>query len=169
MIELDLRLDPEAVLIGPQFAIGAVLGHGYRLDHLDVAARQCARRKPGLIDRIDEGRGAAVHDRDFRTVDLDDHVVDVQATERRQKVLGCGAKRTLGVTKDCGKFGSGDRPHIGADFALDGAVRRNALEDNAAVIVSRMERKRNRKAGMNADAGNGNLMAERCLLSALHR
>jgi len=87
----------------------------------------------------------------------------------RQKVLGCGTKRTLGVTKDRGEFGSGDRPHIGADFALDGAVGRDALEQNAAVIVSRMKRKCDRKAGMNANAGNSNLMAERCLLSALHR
>ena len=30
MIELDFGLDPEAVLIGPQFAVGAVLGHRYR-------------------------------------------------------------------------------------------------------------------------------------------
>src|SRR5262249_60928839 len=105
MIELDLRLDPEAIQIGPQFAVGAILGHRYRLDHLDVAARQSARCKPGLIDRLDEGRGAAVHNWDFRTVDLPDHVVDLQATKRRKKVLGWGTEGALGGPKEPGEFG----------------------------------------------------------------
>ena len=42
MIEVDFGLDAEAVLIGPQFAVGIVLGDADRLEHLDVAARQRA-------------------------------------------------------------------------------------------------------------------------------
>ena len=39
------------------------------------------------------GRRAAVHDRRFRTVDLDRGVVDAEARERRQNMLGGGHQR----------------------------------------------------------------------------
>jgi hypothetical protein len=95
-------------------------------------------------NRLDEGCGAAIHDRNFWTIDFDDHVIDVEATERRQKVFSGRTKRTLGVAKDGREFGCGDCAHIGADLALDGAVGCYALEDYPAVIVGRMERERNR-------------------------
>ena len=40
-----------------------------------------------FLNQIDERRGAAVHDRHFRRVELDDDVVDAQADERGQQVL----------------------------------------------------------------------------------
>ena len=39
------------------------------------------------MNQIDERRRAAVHDRHFRRVQLDDDVVDAHADERRQQVL----------------------------------------------------------------------------------
>ena len=44
----------------------------------------------------------------------------------------------------------------------------NALENDAGVVVGGMQREGDGKAGMHADAGDGNLVAQRCLLSALH-
>ena len=40
---------------------------------------------------------------------------------------------------------------------------------NAGVVVGGIERQGNRAARMHADAGNGNLFAQRCLLGTLHR
>ena len=169
MIEFDLGLDPEAVLVGPQFAERAVLGHAHRLDHFDIAARQRARGEAGLIDGIDEGRGTAVHDRHFRPVDLDHHIVHAEPAQRRQQMLRGRAERTAGVAQDGGKFGGGDRAHVGANFALDRTVGGHALEHDAGVVVGGMQRQGDGAAGMHADAGDGNLVAQRCLLSTLHR
>ena len=40
-----------------------------------------------FVNQVDERRRAAVHDRHFRRVQLDDHVVDADADERREQVL----------------------------------------------------------------------------------
>src|SRR5262249_23745355 len=112
-----------------------------------------------LIDGIDEGRGATIHDGDFRAIDLDRHVVDVKASQSRQQVFGGRAKRSFGIAKHGCKLGRGDRAYVGADLALDRPIRRNSLEDNPAVIVGWMERWRNGKAGMNTDARYGDLVA----------
>ena len=169
MIEVDLGLDPEAVLVGPQFAEGAVLRDAHRLDDFDVAARQRARGQAGLIDRIDEGRGAAVHDRHFRPVDLDDDVVDVEAAQRGQQMLGGRAQRAGGIAQHGREFGGGDGAHVGADLALDRAVGGDALEHDTGIVVGRMQSECDGAAGMDADAGEGSLVAQRCLLSALHQ
>ena len=55
-------------------------------------------------------------------------------------MLGGRAKRALGVTKYGSKFGRGNRAYVGANLALDQAVRRDTLEDDTAVIVSGMQR-----------------------------
>ena len=136
MIEFDFGLDPETMAVGPQFAERAVLGgHAHRLDHLDIAARQRARGEAGLIDRVDEGRRTAVHDRHFRPVDLDHHIVHAEPAQGRQQMFRGRAKRAVGIAQDGGKFGGGDRADVGANFALDRTVAGHALEDDAAVVV----------------------------------
>ena len=52
-----------------------------RLQHLDGAARRVLLDDAGAFDQEDEGRRAAVHDRHFRPVELDDRVVDLAAGE----------------------------------------------------------------------------------------
>ena len=79
------------------------------------------------------------------------------------------AERALGVAQHGREFGGGDRAHVGANFALDRAVGGNALENDAGVVVGGIQRERDGAAGMHADAGDGNLVAQRCLLSTLHR
>jgi hypothetical protein len=159
MIGVDFGLDPETMLVWPQFAIGAVLDHRYRFEHLDVAPRQCSRCEASPIDRINESGGASVHDWNFRAVNFDDGVVDVKATQGSQQMFGGRTQRTLGIAENGGKFGCGNRAHIGADFAFDRAVPRDTLKDDAAVVVSRMKCERDRQARMHADAGNGDLVA----------
>ena len=58
---------------------------------------------------------------------------------------------------------------VGADLALDFAVRDNAAEDNAGIVIGGIQGERHRAAGMNADAGDGDFIAQRGLLDALHR
>ena len=98
-----------------------------------IAARRGQRDDAGLIDRRDERRGAAVHDRHFGAVDLDDGVVDAEPGQRRQHVLRGRAQRALGIAEHGGEFGGGDGADVGADFAVRAAVLAEADEDNAGV------------------------------------
>src|SRR5664279_1807515 len=74
-----------------------------------------------------------------------------------------------GVAQDGGKFSGGDRAHVGANFALDRTVGGHALEHDAGVVGGGIQSEGDGAAGMHADAGDGNLVAQRCLLSTLHR
>ncbi len=62
------------------------------------------------------------------------------------------AKRAFGIAKHRGEFRGGHGAHVGANLALDRAVRCNTLEDDAGIVVGRVKRKSDRKAGMNTDA-----------------
>ena len=70
----------------------------------------------GLIDRGDESRGTAVHDRNFRAIDFDGGVVDAHAAQRGKHVLGGGDQRTFAVAQHGGEFGGdhgfGGRPEL---------------------------------------------------------
>jgi hypothetical protein len=59
----------------------------------------------GLIDRGDEGGGAAVHDRHFRTIDFDGGVIDAHTAQRSQHVFGGGNQRTVTVAQHGCEFG----------------------------------------------------------------
>ena len=72
----------------------------------------------GLIDRGDESRGAAVHDRNFRTVDFDGGVVDAHAAQRSEHMFGGGNQRTLAVAQHGGKFGGDHGFGGGLNFAI---------------------------------------------------
>src|SRR4029450_627668 len=48
-----------------------------------------------VLHQIDPRRRAAVHDRHFRLVELDQHVVDAKAAERRQQMLDRVNRRSL--------------------------------------------------------------------------
>ena len=58
---------------------------GFRI--LMRAARRVLLHQPGALDQEDEGRGAAVHRRHFRPVELDQHVVDLEPGEGRHQML----------------------------------------------------------------------------------
>ena len=60
----------------------------------------------GLIDCGDEGRSAAVHDRNFGAIDLDRGVVDAHSAQCREHMLGGGDQRTFAVAQHGREFGS---------------------------------------------------------------
>ena len=122
MVVVDLGLDAEAARIGRDLAIGVAHRDPHRLEHADIAARLIERRDADGIDRRHERRRAAVHDRRFRTVDLDHRIVDAQAGQRGQNMLGGGHQRPGFVPQHGGEFGGGDRSHVGRDLAIVPAV-----------------------------------------------
>ena len=115
-----------------------------------------------------KGSGAAVHDRHFRSVDFDDGVVDAETAQRGQQMFGGRAQWAVSVAQHGGKFGRGHRAHVGADLARHRTVVGETLEHDAGVVVGRMHRKCDWRTGMNTNAGDGNVIAQRRLLSALH-
>src|SRR5262249_58547479 len=88
MVKLDFRFDSQTAQIGPQFAVAIAFCDAHRLKYLDVAARRRKRDNPSLIDCRYEWRGAAIHDRNFRAVDLDHCIVDAESVQSHQNVLG---------------------------------------------------------------------------------
>ncbi len=77
----------------------------------------------GLIDRGDESRGAAVHDRNFGAIDFDGGVVDAHAAQRSEHMLGGGDQRAVAVAENGCKFG-GDHG-FGATPELRGRSHRD--------------------------------------------
>ena len=112
----------EAAVVGLELAKGITFGDANRLEHLGVAARRRQRDDAGLVDRLHEGGGAAVHDRRFRAVELDDGVVDAEPAQRRHDVLDGGDAGPGSIAQHGGELGGGDRTGIGADLALPPAV-----------------------------------------------
>ena len=100
-----------------------------RLENLDELARLGKLADADLVDGLDEGGGAAVHDRHFARVDLDVAVVDAQAAQRRQQVL----HRADGYAGLVAEHGAEreilDVADVGRDFGDDAA----ALADQEAV------------------------------------
>ena len=146
--EIDLDLDPRAV-------IGAELGEGIahldpdRLLDPDVAAGLGKGLDAGLVDRIDESVGAAVHDRDFIAVDLDHGVVDVERAERRHQVLDRRHRDAIGA--DGGAHVGGiDITKCGRDLAIPAVIEIGPVEIDAAVSLGRMKSDRDLTAAVNA-------------------
>ena len=72
----------------------------------------------GLVDRGDERRGAAVHDRHFRAVDFDGGVIDAHAAQRREHMFGGRNQRTVAIAQHGGKFGGDHGLGGGLNFAV---------------------------------------------------
>jgi hypothetical protein len=66
----------------------------------------------------DEGRRAAVHDRNFGTVDFDDGVIDAHAAQGSEHVLGGGNQRAFAVAENGSKVGGGHGFREGGNFAI---------------------------------------------------
>src|SRR6516164_978882 len=122
MVKLDFRFDSQAAQIGPQFPVTVTFGDAHRLEHLDVAPWRRQRGDTGLIDRRHEWRGAAVHDRNFRTVDLDRGVVDAERVQCRQNVFGCRYSRSAFVAEDGREFSSDDGAEMSPQLTIRLAI-----------------------------------------------
>ena len=86
MVEADAVGDLEVIRRVERDALVAARERD-RPDDLQVLARRLQPLHAGFLNQVDERRRAAVHDRHFRRVQLDDDVVDAQADERRQQML----------------------------------------------------------------------------------
>src|ERR1700686_5007696 len=133
MIEFDFGFDPKPAQIGPQFAVAVALGDADRLEHLDVAARRRQRDDAGLIDRGNERRGAAVHNRYFGTIDLDDRVIDAEAVQGRQYMFGRRYRRAVAIAEHGGEFGRRHGAETGVELAVWLAVGAAAEKDDAGI------------------------------------
>ena len=112
-------------------------------------------------------RGAAVHDRNFRTIDFDGGVVDAHAAQRGQDMLGGGDQRTFAVAKNGGEFGGDHGFGGGLDFAV-ATIQSGADKNKTRIHRCGSEGQIDRKTGMNADAGHGGLRPKRCLPAKFH-
>ena len=72
----------------------------------------------GLLDRGDERSRAAVHDRNFRTVDFDGGVVDAHSPQCSKHMLGGGDQRAFAITQHGGELGRDHRLGVGPNLAV---------------------------------------------------
>jgi hypothetical protein len=96
----------------------------------------------GLIDGGDEGRSAAVHDRNFRTIDFDDGVVDAHATQCSKHMFGGGDQRTIAVAENGCKIGGDDGFRGGRNFTV-GIIEAGADKNKTCIDGCRSKRKTN--------------------------
>ena len=109
------------------------------------------RDDAGLIDRGDERRGAAVHDRHFGAVDFDGGVVDAHAAQRGENMLGGRDQRAVAVAQHGREFGGDHGVGRGLHFAV-GTVETGADKNKTRIDRCRSEGEIDRQTGMNADA-----------------
>src|SRR5208282_6875820 len=136
--------------------------------HLDISARRRHGRNADLVDRFDERRGAAVHDRDFGAVDLDHHVIDAKAVQSSEHMFGGRYRRTALIAEHGREFGRRHGAEIGGKFAISLAVAAATPEHHTGICLGRMQRYRDWRTGVNTDAGNSNLLAQGGLRASLH-
>ena len=96
------------------------------------------RDDAGLIDRGDEGRGAAVHDRNFRTIDFDGGVIDAHAAQRSEHMFGGRDQRAVAVAEHGGEFGGDDGFGGGLNFAV-AAIKTGADKNKTCIDRCRSE------------------------------
>ena len=165
VLEVDLDLDAAAV-IGRELGkrVAGLDAHG--LENPDVAARRVEPGDTRLIDRGDEGAGAAVHDRHFRPVNLDHDVVDVERAERRHEVLDGGDRRTRRADRGA-EIGGVDVGELRGDFPIAPGGDIGAEESDAGIGLGGMESYRDIAAAVHPDARNGSSPTQGRLSSPL--
>ena len=159
--EVDLDIEMEA-RVRRQLAPAVAVLDADRLENLDELARLRQLANADLVDRLDEGSGAAVHDRHFAGVDLDVAVVDAQAAQGGQQMLD-RADGDAGVVAEHGAQREVlDVAHVGRDFGDDAAALADQ-ETVAGVGFCRMQDHRNRRAAVDPRPGQLDLAPDRRL------
>ena len=115
----------------------------HRLQHLDEAAGGRLGDDAGLIDGGDEGRRAAVHDRNFGTVDFDDGVVDAHAAQGSEHMFGGGNQRAFAVAENGRKIGGDHGFGDGGNFAV-GLIKAGADKNKTRIDRCRSKRQADR-------------------------
>jgi hypothetical protein len=130
-----------------------------RPDDLQVLARGRQLLHARFLNQVHERRGAAVHDRHFRRVQLDQHVVDAEADERRQQVLN-RFDRHLVARERRGQLNARQVLDVGRDLAVPQVGPAKA---DAEVRGGGLQRQLHLVAGMESDPDTGNRATERTL------
>ena len=94
----------------------------------------------GLIDGGDEGSRAAVHDRNFGTIDFDGGVVDAHAAQRSKHMFGGGDQRTFTVAENGRKIGGDHGFRDRGNFAV-GIIETGADKNKTCIDRCRSEGK----------------------------
>src|SRR5690242_317383 len=97
-VEVDLDIEVEAVM-GCKLAEGAILLDTDRLQYFQETARRFELGKADFVDRLDEARCAAVHDRHFAAIDLDQGVIDAETAQSGEQVLDRGDRGAVAVAE----------------------------------------------------------------------
>jgi hypothetical protein len=135
------------------------------LQDLEEAAGCGKLANADLVDRLDERRRAAVHDRNFFAIDLDQTVVDLKATESCEKMLYRGDRDALFVTDDGAEGEILDVTNLGGDFRGDPTALRDDKTESS-VGYCRMQDDRYWSSAMHPRAVNLDLMSNRRLSRA---
>ena len=149
-VEIDLEIDRKTPARHHRGGAPRVR-HRDLLEDLEGAARCVLRGGPGALDEEDEGRGAAVHDRHFRSAQFDDGVVDGAAGQRGHQVLD-GARFDVVVTDQGRAQGGFDDVRPGRRD-LGTVHRAVAAEPNAGIRFGRMQGHVDLDATMETDTG----------------
>ena len=152
MIEADRVADLEAIGRIDRDALVAVL-HLDRPQDLDRLARRAEFLHAGVLNQVDPRRRAAVHDRHFGVIELDDDVVDAEAAQRRQQMLDRLDRRFVGDEAGLELLAAAEVRDVSGNFD---AAEVGALEANSVISRSRLERERHLLAGVKSDPGAGN-------------
>ena len=122
--------------IRPEFGERLADFHPHRLQNLQVTPWRIERNDAGAIDRLDEGGRAAVHDRHFRSINLDGRVVDAERAEGGHQVLHRRHLRA-GDADGGAQLGGADVTEIGGD-GVGAAIAVGQPETQAAAGRRRM-------------------------------
>jgi hypothetical protein len=129
---------------------------------LDVAARGFLLAATGAVQDLDEGLGRAVHDRHFRTVQLDHAVVDGQGGQGGHQVLDGRDAHVGGVVDDGAQLGLADGVRLDR-HAVVAVMDVGAHEDDPGVDRGRTHGDAHVRAGVQAHPGEDDRSGDRML------
>src|SRR5262245_36132916 len=131
----------------------------HRLQHLDELARLRQFANARLVDGGNEAGGTAIHDRHFAGIDLDETVVDVEASQGRQQVLD-GAHRHSGIVAEHGAQGQVfHRLDVGRNID-DDASAPGDQKPKAGIWLRRMQHQAHGRTTVHPRASQLNFMSD---------
>ena len=161
--EVDLEVDPEAAR-RRQAGVAPAVADLDRLEDANRLARRVLHLDPGALDQEHERRGAAVHDRHLRPVELDLGVVHAAGGERAHQVLDRGdLDIAVGDRRAQRRFLAVQVRGAYAGLAVQVA----AAEHDAAVGRTGLQRHRDLGPGVEADSRTVDRILERLLVAAV--
>ncbi len=87
-----------------------------RLGDADIAALDAERDEADLLDRLDEGQRAAVHDRHFGAIDFDHDIVEAKRIDRGHDMFDRRDRMRRRKAEDGAEIGVADLRGDGLEF-----------------------------------------------------